>query len=108
MSRPRVHATMRLRRIASRWARLYHRVNVGLITFPLEMPAMPRACAICGKTAAYGYKVSDSKVHTHRRFDANRHPAMINGVRLLVWTRCRRTQTRDERVAEERAAARRQ
>ncbi|TMG36661.1 MAG: 50S ribosomal protein L28 [Chloroflexi bacterium] len=36
---------------------------------------MPRACAICGKTAAFGYNVSHSKVHTHRRFDANLHPA---------------------------------
>ena len=43
---------------------------------------MPRACAICGKTAAYGYNVSHSKVHTHRRFDANLHPAVIDGVKL--------------------------
>ena len=40
---------------------------------------MPRACAICGKHAAYGYNVSHSKVHTHRRFDVNLQSAVING-----------------------------
>src|SRR5207248_3308913 len=45
---------------------------------------MPRACAICGKTAAYGYNVSHSKVHTHRRFDANLHPAVIDGAGILL------------------------
>jgi ribosomal protein L28 len=74
---------------------------------PEEMPAMPRACAICGKTAAYGYNVSHSKVHTHRRFDANLHPAVIDGVKLLVCTRCRRTQTKDARMAKKRERARR-
>src|SRR3982750_1973829 len=66
---------------------------------------MPRACAICGKTATYGYNVSHSKVHTHRRFDANLHPAVIDGAKLLVCTRCRRTQTKDARMAKKRERA---
>src|SRR5881409_2812745 len=78
------------------------------ISSPKEFAAMPRACAICGKTAAYGYNVSHSKVHTHRRFDANLHPAVIDGVKLLVCTRCRRTQTKDARMAKKRERARRQ
>ena len=61
---------------------------------------MPRACAICGKTAAFGSNVSHSKVHTRRRFDANLHPAMIDGVKLLVCTRCRRDQTKAARMAK--------
>ena len=64
---------------------------------------MARACAICGKHAAYGYNVSHSKVHTHRRFEANLHPALINGERLLVCTRCRRDQTKPARMAEKKA-----
>jgi ribosomal protein L28 len=77
------------------------------ISSPKEFAAMPRACAICGKTAAYGYNVSHSKVHTHRRFDANLHPAVIDGAKLLVCTRCRRTQTKDARMAKKKERARR-
>ena len=66
---------------------------------------MPRACAICGKTATYGSNVSHSKVHTRRRFDANLHPAMIGGTKLLVCTRCRRDQTKTARMAQKRAKA---
>jgi len=51
---------------------------------------MPRACAICGKSAAFGSNVSHSKVHTHRRFDANLHKSMVAGEKLLICTRCRR------------------
>jgi len=69
------------------------------------MPLMPRACAICGKTAAFGSNVSHSKVHTHRRFDANLHPAIINGEKLLVCTRCRRDQTKNARMARKRERA---
>jgi len=68
---------------------------------------MPRACANCGKTAAYGYHVSHSKVHTHRRFSANLHPAMLGGVKVLLCTRCRRDQTKDARMARKRERARR-
>ncbi len=67
---------------------------------------MPRACALCGKSAAFGYNVSHSKVHTHRRFAANLHPSTVTGMKLLLCTRCRRTQTKDARMAKkaERAA----
>ncbi len=61
---------------------------------------MPRACAICGKTAAFGSNVSHSKVHTRRRFDANLHPALIGGQKLLVCSRCRRTETKSARMAK--------
>ncbi|HEX9268809.1 MAG TPA: 50S ribosomal protein L28 [Candidatus Limnocylindria bacterium] len=61
---------------------------------------MPRACALCGKSASFGYNVSHSKVHTHRRFDANLHYALIDGQKLLVCTRCRRTQTKSARLAK--------
>ena len=64
---------------------------------------MPRACAICGKTATYGSNVSHSKVHTRRRFDANLHVGMIDGQKLLVCTRCRRNQTKDARMAQKKA-----
>lgn len=60
---------------------------------------MPRACAICGKHAALGYNVSHSKVHTHRRFDVNLHPSLVDGRSLLICTRCRRTLTKDARLA---------
>jgi large subunit ribosomal protein L28 len=66
---------------------------------------MPRACALCGKSAAFGSAVSHSKVHTKRRFDANLHTALINGVKLLVCTRCLRTQTKDARMAKKAAKA---
>jgi ribosome-binding protein aMBF1 (putative translation factor) len=41
-------------------------------------------------------------VHTRRRFDANLHSAMIEGSKLLVCSRCRRTQTKDARMAKKR------
>ncbi|MBI3521742.1 MAG: 50S ribosomal protein L28 [Chloroflexi bacterium] len=66
---------------------------------------MPRSCALCGKSATFGSNVSHSKVHTKRRFDANLHPAVIKGVKLLVCTRCRRTQTKDARMAKKAARA---
>ena len=66
---------------------------------------MARACEICGKRAAYGYNVSHSKVHTHRRFDVNLQPAIIDGKKMLVCTRCRRTSTKDARMAEKKAKA---
>jgi len=66
---------------------------------------MPRACALCGKHAAFGSNVSHSKVHTKRRFDANLHPALIKGIKLLVCTRCLRTQTKDARMAKKAAKA---
>jgi ribosomal protein L28 len=44
-------------------------------------------------------------VHTRRRFDANLHVAVINGDKLLVCSRCRRTQTKDARMAKKREKA---
>lgn len=64
---------------------------------------MARACAICGKHAAYGHNVSHSKVHTHRRFEINLQSALVDGQRLLVCTRCRRDLTKTARMAEKRA-----
>ena len=64
---------------------------------------MPRACAICGKSATFGSNVSHSKVHTARRFDANLHNAVIDGRKLLVCTRCRRTATKPARMARKAA-----
>lgn len=64
---------------------------------------MPRACAICGKSAAFGSNVSHSKVHTARRFDANLHAAVIGGEKLLVCTRCMRTATKPARMAKKAA-----
>ena len=66
---------------------------------------MPRACALCGKAAGFGSNVSHSKVHTRRRFDVNLHTALIDGQKLLVCTRCRRTQTKDARMAKKAAKA---
>lgn len=66
---------------------------------------MARACAICGKHAAYGSNVSHSKVHTHRRFDVNLQTAVVDGQKLLVCTRCRRTLTKPARMAEKKAKA---
>ncbi len=66
---------------------------------------MARACAMCGKQAAYGYNVSHSKVHTHRRFDVNLHTAVVKGHKLLICTRCRRTLTKDARLAQKKAKA---
>ena len=66
---------------------------------------MPRACANSGKTAAFGCNVSHSKVHTRRRFDANLHTAMLSGDKVLLCTRCRRTQTKDARMAKKREKA---
>lgn len=69
---------------------------------------MPRACAICGKTAAFGSNVSHSKVHTRRRFDANLHAGVVDGQKMLICSRCRRTQTKSTRMAKkaEKAKAR--
>ena len=66
---------------------------------------MPRACAICGKSASFGSNVSHSKVHTARRFDANLHSALIGGTKQLVCTRCRRTATKPARMAKKAAKA---
>ena len=49
--------------------------------------------------------MSHSKVHTRRRFDANLHAAVVNGDKLLVCARCRRTQTKDARMAKKREKA---
>jgi large subunit ribosomal protein L28 len=48
-------------------------------------------CAICGKTAASGSNVSHSKVHTKRRFQPNLQKARLEGRRLLICMRCKRT-----------------
>lgn len=64
---------------------------------------MPRACALCGKSAAFGSNVSHSKVHTRRRFDVNLQAAVIDGQRLLVCTRCSRTRTKAARMAQKAA-----
>ena len=66
---------------------------------------MPRACANCGKTAAFGSNVSHSKVHTRRRFDANLHVTLVKGDKMLLCSRCRRTQTKDARMAKKREKA---
>ena len=56
---------------------------------------MPKACDICGKTAAYGNKVSHANNMTRRRWEPNlqRVRALVNGVpqRLRVCTRCLRS-----------------
>ena len=67
---------------------------------------MPRSCAICGKSGTFGSNVSHSKVHTKRRFDANLHKGVIDGQKLLVCTRCRRTSTKPARMAKKAAKAR--
>jgi large subunit ribosomal protein L28 len=64
---------------------------------------MARACEICGKQAAYGSNVSHSKVHTVRRFDANLQSVIVDGQKRLLCTRCRRTLTKDARMAEKKA-----
>ncbi|MBI2773084.1 MAG: 50S ribosomal protein L28 [Chloroflexi bacterium] len=66
---------------------------------------MPRACAICGKHAAFGSNVSHSKVHTHRRFDVNLQSVLVKGEKLLLCTRCRRDLTKDARMAQKKARA---
>lgn len=66
---------------------------------------MARACSICGKTATYGSNVSHSKVHTRRRFDVNLHSAVVGGDKVLICTRCRRTQTKAARMAAKKAKA---
>jgi ribosomal protein L28 len=45
-------------------------------------------------------------VHTRRRFDANLHPAIVGGEKMLLCARCRRTQTKDARMAKKREKAR--
>ena len=67
---------------------------------------MPRACALCGKSAGFGYNVSHSKVHTHRRFDVNLHNAVVDGKKLLICSRCRRTSTKSARAAKKAAKTR--
>lgn len=64
---------------------------------------MPRACAICAKHAQYGSNVSHSKVHTRRRFDVNLQSAVVDGRKLLICTRCRRSLTKDARIAQKKA-----
>ncbi len=48
-------------------------------------------CAICGKTAVFGSNVSHSKVHTGRRFQPNLQRARVDGKRVLICMRCKRT-----------------
>jgi len=49
------------------------------------------SCANCGKTAVAGSNVSHSVVHTKRRFRPNLHWARVDGKRLLICMRCKRT-----------------
>jgi large subunit ribosomal protein L28 len=49
------------------------------------------ACAICGKTAVSGSNVSHSVVHTKRRFRPNLQAARVDGRRVLICMRCKRT-----------------
>jgi ribosomal protein L28 len=42
-------------------------------------------------------------VHTHRRFDINLQSALVEGQKQLICTRCRRTLTKDARIAEKKA-----
>jgi len=62
-----------------------------------------RACEICGKQAAYGSNVSHSKVHTHRRFNVNLQSVIVDGAKMRICTRCRRTLTKSARMAEKKA-----
>lgn len=48
-------------------------------------------CAICGKAAVSGSNVSHSKVHTKRRFRPNLQRARVDGKRVLICMRCKRT-----------------
>lgn len=49
------------------------------------------ACAICGKIAVAGSNVSHSFVHTKRRFRPNLQRALVDGRRVLICMRCKRT-----------------
>jgi ribosomal protein L28 len=49
------------------------------------------ACANCGKIAVAGSNVSHSVVHTKRRFRPNLQWARIEGKRVLICMRCKRT-----------------
>jgi len=53
---------------------------------------MPKACAICGKTASVGSQISSSGKHSKRRFKPNlqKVTALVNGKRrkILVCTSC--------------------
>lgn len=62
---------------------------------------MPRSCAICGKVSMGGFNAQSSgmnRVRAHRRYQPNLQQLTVvtNGTpkRLLVCTRCRRTQTK--------------
>jgi ribosomal protein L28 len=65
---------------------------------------MARTCALCGKVAMGGFNPQSSgmnRVRAHRRYQPNLQTLAVveNGVvtRLLVCTRCKRTQTRKTR-----------
>ncbi len=49
------------------------------------------SCAICGKIAVAGSNVSHSVVHTKRRFQPNLQRARVDGKRVLICMRCKRT-----------------
>jgi len=53
---------------------------------------MPRACAICGKTASVGNQISASDKHSKRRWQPNlqKVTVLVNGARkkMLVCTSC--------------------
>lgn len=49
------------------------------------------ACANCGKTAVAGSNVSHSVVHTKRRFHPNLQWSRLQGKRVLLCMRCKRT-----------------
>lgn len=48
-------------------------------------------CANCGKAAVSGSNVSHSVVHTKRRFRPNLQWARIDGRRVQICMRCKRT-----------------
>ena len=65
---------------------------------------MARSCAICGKVAMGGFNPQSSgmnRVRAHRRYQPNLQTlAVVEGgvvTRLLVCTRCKRTQTKKPR-----------
>jgi ribosomal protein L28 len=65
---------------------------------------MARSCAICGKVSMGGFNPQSSgsnRVRAHRRMQPNLQPLLVErggtSTRVLVCTRCRRTQLKSSR-----------
>lgn len=65
---------------------------------------MSKKCDLCDRVATRGATRSHSKVRTLKRQGINLQPRVIGGIKVKLCTSCLRTMSKDDRMAEKKAA----